>query len=137
MKTILPQINLVAAWAGILAGFLSGMVLGLFFHRDDWLGGYSSFKRRMYRLGHISLFGVGAMNLFFYLTARTLSASPQLEVAGWGFISGAITMPICCVVMAHRPQAHLVFSVPVLSLITAAVLTLLSLNSQQSTLNFP
>jgi hypothetical protein len=127
MKTFLPQINLVAAWMGILAGFVSGMVLGLFFHRDDWLGGYGSFKRRMYRLGHISLFGLGAMNLFFYLTTRTLAAGPMLAVAGWGFLSGAVTMPACCVVMAYFRKAQALFAVPVLSLIAGAVLTLASI----------
>jgi len=58
------QINLLAAWCGIVLGFLYGMVLGMFFRRDDWLGGYASLKRRMYRLGHISMFGLGAVNLF-------------------------------------------------------------------------
>jgi hypothetical protein len=36
-------------------------------------------------------------------------------------------MPVCCVVMAHFPKAHLIFSVPVLSLITAGALTLVLL----------
>jgi hypothetical protein len=50
------QSNLLAAWVGILMGFLSGLALGLCFHRENWLGGYGSFKRRLYRLAHISLF---------------------------------------------------------------------------------
>src|SRR6185436_1938733 len=58
------------AWLWILPGFLSGMVLGMFFHREDWLGGYASLRRRMYRLGHISFFGLGAVNLFFWLTMK-------------------------------------------------------------------
>jgi hypothetical protein len=75
------QINLLAAWIGILLGFLSGLALGLFFHRDDWLGGYGSFRRRLYRLAHISLFGLGAINFFFYFTARALPAGPLLSYA--------------------------------------------------------
>jgi len=119
------QINLLAAWIGILLGFVSGMVLGMFFHREGWLGGYASFKRRMYRLAHISFFGLGAVNLFFWLTVKTLSASnPLLAAASWAFVIGAITMPACSVIMAHFPKAHLLFGVPVLSLIAGGVLTL-------------
>jgi hypothetical protein len=119
------QINLLAAWVGILLGFVSGMVLGMYFRREDWLGGYASFKRRMYRLAHISCFGLGAVNLFFWLTVKTLPAfSPLLAVASWAFFVGAITMPLCCVVMAHLPKWHVIFAVPVLSLIAGGVLTL-------------
>jgi hypothetical protein len=121
-----PQINLVFGWAGILAGFISGMVLGLFFHQDNWLGGYASFQRRMYRLGHISFFGLGAVNLVFFFTAQFFNGtSPQIHFASWAFIIGAITMPICCVVMARFPKAHMIFAVPVVSLITGGTLTML------------
>jgi hypothetical protein len=118
--------NLILAWLWILLGFISGMALGMFFHGENWLGGYGSFKRRMYRLGHISFFGLGAVNLLFWLTAQNFSLAGQLvSVASWAFIVGAITMPVCCVVMAHFPKAHLVFSVPVVSLIAGGILTLM------------
>ena len=118
--------NLILAWLWILLGFTSGMVLGMFFHGENWLGGYGSFRRRMYRLGHISFFGLGAVNLLFWLTMKTISpAGPQAEIASWSFIIGAVTMPLCCAVMAHFPKAHLIFAVPVISLITGGVLTLL------------
>jgi hypothetical protein len=118
--------NLILAWLWILLGFTSGMVLGMFFHGENWLGGYGSFKRRMYRLGHISFFGLGAVNLLFCLTVQNFSlAGPLIHFASLAFIIGAIAMPVCCAVMAHFPKAHLIFSVPVVSLITGAVLTLL------------
>lgn len=136
------QSNLLAAWVGMLLGFLSGLVLGLCFHRENWLGGYGSFKRRLYRLAHISLFGLGAVNLFFYLTARTLAPGSALELASSAFILGAITMPVCCVIMAHFPNTRLLFALPVLSLITGGVLTLVAIcaggpaaNHQLSILN--
>jgi hypothetical protein len=119
------SLNLIAAWAGILLGFLSGMGLGIFFHRENWLGGYASFRRRMYRLAHISCFGLGAVNLLFYFTLKSLSAGgPVASFASWAFIVGAVTMPVCCVLMAHFPKAHLLFAVPVLSLIAGGALTL-------------
>jgi hypothetical protein len=117
--------NLFLAWLWILLGFVTGMVLGLFFHRENWLGGYGSFKRRMYRLGHISFFGLGAVNLLFCLTAQTFSLTgPSIVVASWSFIIGAISMPAGCVVMAHIPKARLIFALPVLSLITGGILIL-------------
>jgi hypothetical protein len=118
--------NLILAWLWILLGFISGMALGMFFHGENWLGGYGSFKRRMYRLGHISFFGLGAVNLLFCLTVQNFSLAGQLvSVASWAFIVGAITMPVCCVVMAHFPKAHLIFAVPVVSLIAGGILTLM------------
>lgn len=122
------QINLLAAWAGMLLGFLSGMVLGLFFHRENWLGGYGSFKRRMYRLAHISLFGLGAVNLFFYFTARALPAGTVLSLASSAFVAGAITMPACCLLMAHFPNTRSLFALPVLSLVAGGGLTLLEVS---------
>ena len=118
------HLNLILAWLWILLGFATGMALGMFFHGENWLGGYGSFKRRMYRLGHISFFGLGVVNLLFCLTAQTFSLTgPFTVVASWAFIVGAISMPLCCVVMAHFPKAHLIFAVPVISLIAGGVLT--------------
>jgi hypothetical protein len=147
MTLACAQWNLIAAWLGILLGFVSGMMLGMFFHDEKWLGGYASHKRRLYRLGHISFFGLGAVNLFFWLTVKSFSApGPNWGLASGLFVLGAATMPLCCVVMAHWPRLHLLFAVPVISLIVAAVLTLVaicgegspgSLTHQLSTLTQP
>jgi hypothetical protein len=119
------HLNLIFAWLWILLGFLSGMILGMFFHRENWLGGYGSFKRRMYRLGHISFFGLGSVNLLFWLTMQKIAAAELLTgAASWAFIVGGVTMPLCCAVMAHFPKAHLIFAVPVMCLITGGVLML-------------
>jgi hypothetical protein len=117
--------NLTLAWVWILLGFLSGMLLGLFFHHEKWLGGYASLKRRLYRLAHISFFGLGFVNFVFAFTLNNIpAAGPIVEAASWCFIIGAVTMPLCCVVMAHFPKAHLIFAAPVVSLILGGVLTL-------------
>ena len=138
MRPPSPQLNLVLAWLWILLGFASGMVLGLFFHRDDWLGGYGSFRRRLYRLAHISFFGLGAVNLLFWLTVKNLSApGATLGLASCAFALGAVTMPLCCVLTAHMPKARVLFAVPVVSLITGAVLMLVLLNPQPSTFKIP
>jgi hypothetical protein len=125
MKNELIHLNLALAWLWILLGFASGLVLGLFFRGENWLGGYASFKRRMYRLCHVSFFGLGMVNLLFCLTVQNfLLVGPLVQFASWSFIVGALAMPVCCLVLAHVPRAHLIFAVPVVSLVLGGMLTL-------------
>jgi len=121
------QLNLLVAWFWIMFGFLSGMLLGMFFHQENWLGGYGSFRRRLYRLGHISFFGLGALNLLFFLTAQYAPVTDRslLTLASWLFAVGAFSMPVCCLVMAHCPKLRLIFVLPVSSLIGGGAITLL------------
>jgi hypothetical protein len=119
-----PELNLALAWGWVALGSGSGLVLGLFFHREQWLGGYASLKRRLYRLAHISFFGLGVLNLCFYFTVRELAVTgPAVTLAAWAFVAGAIFMPFCCVLMAHAPRLRPLFAVPVLSLLLGGLLT--------------
>jgi len=121
-----PRVNLAFAWGWILCGFVSGALMGLRFKDPNWMGGYSSFPRRLYRLAHISFFGLGLMNLLFAVTAVALGlGSTTLAVAAWAFIAGGILMPICCLAMAHWGKAKpaLVFALPVSSLLVGGSLT--------------
>lgn len=116
------ELNLLLAWLGIAMGIVSGMLLGMGFHREGWLGGYDSLRRRLYRLGHISFFGLALLNLSFYFTVEQVGLGALSGMLGsWGFALGALTMPVCCVVMAHWPKWHLLFAIPVGSLTTAVV----------------
>lgn len=119
----MAQLNLLIAWVWIGLGFLSGMVLGLGFNREHWLGGYASWKRRLYRLGHISFFGLGLVNLMYYFTAREAITREAWGICGLGFVVGAVTMPVCCLIVAHFPKAKALFAIPVVSLLLAAGLT--------------
>jgi hypothetical protein len=117
--------NLHAGWFGMLGGVLSGSAIGLYFHREEWLGGYGSFPRRMLRLGHISFFGLGFLNLLFALTlASAAPAEGAARVASWGFLAGAVLMPACCYLCAWRKPLWILFPLPVtcLGVGTAAVL---------------
>src|SRR6185503_5762778 len=86
--------NLIAGWSGFLAGAATGALMGLFFHRETWLGGYGSFPRRMIRLGHIACFGLGLINILFALTAATLAPSKAADIGSALLIVGMITMPL-------------------------------------------
>ena len=120
------KLNLIIAWTWILLGFAGGTVLGLFFHQETWLGGYTTFKRRLYRLAHISCFGLGTANLLFAVTTRNwLGHSCLTGFASCAFVLGAVTMPLCCVTTAHFPKARALFAVPVVNLLAGGVLVLI------------
>jgi hypothetical protein len=120
--------NFLIGWIGMLAGAVSGSVIGLYFHKDEWLGGYASFPRRMIRLGHISFFGLGILNILFALTLSLVALDVTFaRIASWGFIAGALTMPVCCFVCAWKKNLWILFPIPVTSLIVALCSLLLKL----------
>jgi hypothetical protein len=110
--------NLTAAWAGILLGMAGGAVLGMFFHDEGWLGGYGSWRRRLLRLGHISLFGLAFVNLAYALTAHRMGWAPGTASAL--LIAGAVLMPVVCALAAWRPPLRNLFVLPVGALLTGA-----------------
>jgi hypothetical protein len=120
------QLSLLAGWVGVLGGVATGAVIGLFFHRDNWAGGYGSFPRRMIRLGHISFFGIGFLNFALGLTASAVDLAPaHLHLAVPAMIAGAITMPLLCFLTAWRKPFRHLFFIPVFSVLvsTLAVVT--------------
>jgi hypothetical protein len=50
-----------------------------------------------------------------------------VSIAGWGFVIGAISMPLCCLLMANFPRTRLLFGVPVLSLLLGGGLVMAGL----------
>lgn len=119
------SLNLLAGWVGVLGGVVSGALIGLFFHRDNWAGGYGSFPRRMLRLGHISFFGIGFLNFALGLTVIAIPLPPtHAQVASLAMIAGAVTMPLVCFLTAWRKPFRHLFPVPVLSVLVAATAVL-------------
>lgn len=111
-----------AGWAGMLLGVISGAIIGLFFHREDWMGGYQSFRRRLTRLGHISIFGLALVNFCFAFTQHVLPLAATYDrVAMIAFITGAATMPVCCFLTAWRKPFHRWFFIPVGSVLTGVM----------------
>ena len=116
------QLHIVIGWTAVIMGALSGAIMGLFFHRDEWAGGYASFPRRMMRLGHIAFFGLGFLNLMFGLTIQViLLPDAYLTIASTGFIIGAVAMPLCCFLAAWRKPFRHLFPIPVLGVIAGIV----------------
>jgi len=113
------EINFLVAWVAILLGLLTGTVLGTFFHNESWMGGYGSWRRRMVRLGHISFFGTGFLNLAFIVSVSHLHLEAPPQVASAGFLLGAVAMPTVCFLSAWRDSFRHFFFIPVASLIVA------------------
>jgi hypothetical protein len=111
--------NLYVGWIAILVGLVAGAGIGTFFHREQWLGGYGSWRRRMLRLVHISLVGTGLLNLAFALSCGPLALDPAPRAASVLFIVGAVTMPSVCLASAWRRAARHAFFIPVASLVLA------------------
>jgi hypothetical protein len=116
---MMRDINLQIAWFAILVGLITGAGVGLFFHGESWLGGYSSWRRRMIRLGHISFFGTGLLNLAFTLSVQHLNLEHAPRVASMGLALGALAMPTVCFLSAWRSSFRHLFVIPVASLIVA------------------
>lgn len=114
-----PYVNLVLGWASMVAGALSGALIGLFFHDEQWMGGYASFRRRLIRLGHIAFFGLGILNVLFALSVTAFAVPfPFDRIASAGFALGVVTMPACCFLTAWRDRFRHLFPVPVLAVLT-------------------
>src|SRR6476620_2363458 len=92
--SIAHPINWYAGWGLLLTGFLTGAVVGLAFHREDFWGGNASFRRRIVRLGHIALAALGMVNLLFTATVERVDQSAR--VASVLLIVGAVLMPVVC-----------------------------------------
>lgn len=118
------MINWYFGWCSILIAFITGAVLGMFFYRDDFLGGYNSFRRRILRLGHIALAALGMVNILY--SQSTLADDTPLvsSLASIGFIVGGVTMPGICFLSAWKPAFRHLFFIPVTALISAVIETL-------------
>jgi hypothetical protein len=116
-------LNWQFGWLLVLAGFATGAVIGLSFHREDFLGGYNSFRRRLVRLGHIALAALGMMNVLFGVSAWPVPGSWTSNAASVCFIAGGIAMPAACFLTAWRQGFRHVFAVPVTALVLAVVFT--------------
>jgi hypothetical protein len=112
-------INLITAWGAILTGLITGTAIGLFFHDEEWLGGYGTWRRRLVRLGHISFFGTGFLNLAFVLSVEHLRLEVAPPIASAGFVIGAAAMPAVCFLSAWKKAFRHFFFIPVTALVVA------------------
>ena len=121
-------LHLLAGWLGVSLGVLTGALFGLLFHKEDWLGGYNSWPRRMLRLGHISFFGLAFLNFMFALTIRDGVPDGRLTQIGSAlFLVGAVAMPAACFLSAWKKPLRHLFPIPVASICGALACTIISI----------
>jgi hypothetical protein len=119
------MMNWYVGWSLILSAFVSGAVIGLFFHKEEFMGGYSSFRRRLTRLGHIAQAALGMLNVLFAVSTPTVEGWPA-QLASLGMIVGGLSMPTVCFLTAWKPGFRRLFFIPVASLMTGVIQTLLN-----------
>jgi hypothetical protein len=122
---MIHSLNFIAGWWLILSAFVTGTLIGLGFHREEFLGGYDSFRRRLVRLGHIALAALGGLNVLYGLSPVPAGSTLADAAPGPLLFAGAIAMPAVCFLCAWRKPFRHLFFVPVVLLITAVVLILI------------
>lgn len=123
LASLVCPLNWCVGWTLVLAAFVSGAVIGMGIHREEFLGGYANLRRRMVRLGHIALAALGMLNVLFALSPMREGMTTTLASAC--FIAGAVFMPAICFLTAWRDSMRHLFFIPVMALISAVVLTLI------------
>lgn len=117
------MLNEAVGWLAIHLGIISGMLLGLGFLRPEFLGGYGSERRRLLRLGHISFFGLGVLNLMLaHSSAMDVETGAQgvlRTIASVGMAVAACTMPLACAAVAWKRSWSPVFAIPVIAALTS------------------
>lgn len=117
--------NETFGWISVLAGLVMGLYMGMKFQREDWLGGYNAFPRRMVRLAHVALVALGMLNILFAQSAAHQRLSPALaQAASIAFMAAALTMPACCLWIAVRRRHFEFFAAPIGCLATGLILTI-------------
>ena len=123
--TVTHAANWFAGWGLVLAAFMSGAVIGLFFHREEFWGGYASFRRRIVRLGHIAFAALGMLNILYAVSPWPNPARWTANWAGPLWIVGAVAMPCVCFLSGWRENFRHAFFIPVGALVAAVTLTLI------------
>ena len=116
---------MLAGWIGMVFGLMSGAVIGLFFHKEAFAGGYGSFPRRLMRLGHLAFFGLGIINVIFALTLTTTGVVLHYPtVASTCLVAAAVLMPLICFLTAWKKSFRHIFALPVVCVAITLVLLL-------------
>jgi hypothetical protein len=117
--------NEIFGWVCILASVAMGLWMGLKFQHEHWLGGYASLARRMVRLAHIALAALGVVNIEFARTVNELVLSRAvIECISLSFMVAAVSMPVCCLLIAKSFRRFEIFALPIGSLALALLLTI-------------
>ena len=115
----------------MIFGLVSGAAIGLKFHREDFAGGYVSFRRRMLRIGHLAFFGLGIINVLFALTLTSSGVVLSYPAVASASLAAAVfVMPVVCFLTAWKKPFRHVFPLPVVLVAISFLLLLEGLVKQ-------
>lgn len=120
------------AWCSILAGALSGMVMGLWsfdgpFPAPEWIGDYDALPRRFLRLAHVAMFALGFLHMLVARQITEAPVSPSLDRLGLkAMAAGNILMPTILIAAAVWEPFKFFTSIPAFALTTAFAIAALS-----------
>ena len=113
------------AWCSILAGALSGALLGLWsfngpFPPPAWIGDYDALPRRFLRLAHVAMFALGFLHM---LVARQITETPWRpdldRLALNSMAVGNVLMPTLLIAAAVWEPMKFLTPIPTAALTTA------------------
>ena len=120
--------NRVVGWTTTALGVGTGLVLGLWsfdgpLEVPGWIGAYGETSRRLVRLGHIALIGLGILDILLARElARTALGARAKRVASVSMILGNVFLPLTLFAAgAFRPAKYLM-SFPASCVFVALVL---------------
>lgn len=103
----------------------TGLVMGLWSFDGpvpvpSWLGPYDDTSRRLARLGHIALFGLGIINLLLVVELGRSGLGPRARrIAARAMNFGNVFLPLTLFVAAAFPPAKYVMSLPATAVFVA------------------
>ncbi|WP_432798933.1 hypothetical protein [Poriferisphaera sp. WC338] len=122
---MLIDLNIIFGWVWMLAGIFVGGIVGMFFAKEDFMGGYNSWRRRLVRLGHIAFIGMAIVNIGFALCIKTYNIHGfAADIASIGFFIGGVGMPVICLLSAWKQKLRHAFAIPVAGVSIGSALTI-------------
>lgn len=113
------------AWGSILAGALSGAVMGLWsfggpFPTPDWIGAYDDLPRRFLRLAHVAMFALGLLHMLVARQITSAPITPKLDRLGLNAMAaGNILMPTFLIAAAIWEPLKYLTPIPTTALTVA------------------
>jgi hypothetical protein len=120
--------NRSVGWLSLALGVGSGLVLGMWsfdgpVEVPHWIGAYGDTSRRLVRLGHIALIGLGILDILLGRELPRSSLGPRARrIASWAMIFGNAFLPLTLFAAGFAPAWKYAMSVPATSVFVALCL---------------
>lgn len=131
------KLNRAVAWVSLVFGAISGLVFGLWSFGGPvevpaWLDDYGDVSRRLARLGHISFFGLGILNLLLMRELPRCALREQVKrTALIAMNFGNVFLPLTLFAAAIYHPMKYALGLPGLSVALALAITAYGVSRKQ------